>query len=60
MQIAVLALRLALSYAMKPHFGNMSIAYAEAVCWTVLLLVWSLRAFQLKQTSGRNAGREQN
>lgn len=59
-QIAVLALRLALSYAMKPHFGNMSIAYAEAVCWTVLLLVWSLRAFQLRQTSGRNAGREQN
>lgn len=53
-QIAVLALRLALSYAMKPHFGNMSIAYAEAVCWVTLLLVWSLRALWLK---GRNGDR---
>ncbi|MBQ1270245.1 MAG: MATE family efflux transporter [Clostridia bacterium] len=49
-QIASLGLRIALSYAMKPIFGNMSIAWAEAVTWTVQLAVafWRTKYFEKK------------
>ena len=42
--ITTLWLRIGLSYLMKLFFGNMSIAWAEAVIWTLQLIVWVLRA----------------
>ncbi len=38
-----LAVRIALSYAMKPFFGNMTIAYAEMAAWLFMLLLYYLR-----------------
>ena len=38
--IATLALRIILSYVMKPYLGNMSIAWAEAVAWCFQLLAY--------------------
>ena len=47
--ITTLWLRIGLSYLMKPFFGNMSIAWAEAVIWTLQLIVWVLRAKYLQK-----------
>lgn len=47
--ITTLWLRIGLSYLMKPFFGNMSIAWAEAVIWTLQLTVWVLRAKYLQK-----------
>lgn len=47
--IASLGLRIALSYAMKPFVGNMAIAWAEAVTWTVQVLIWIQRAKYLEK-----------
>ena len=40
--IATLALRIVLSYLMKPALDNMAIAWAEAVAWCFQLLVYAL------------------
>ena len=38
-----LAVRIIASYAMAPHFGNMTIAYAEMVSWVWLLVMYMFR-----------------
>lgn len=38
-----LAVRISASYAMAPHFGNMTIAYAEMVSWVWLLVMYLFR-----------------
>lgn len=38
--ISTLVIRIALSYALKSYFGNMVIAYAEGLCWVVMLLIY--------------------
>ena len=38
-----LAVRIIASYAMAPHFGNMTIAYAEMVSWVWLLVMCLFR-----------------
>ena len=38
-----LAVRIIASYAMAPHFGNMTIAYAEMVSWVWLLGMYLFR-----------------
>ena len=38
-----LAVRIIASYAMAPHFGNMTIAYAEMVSWVWLLVMYLFR-----------------
>ena len=41
--ISSLVVRIIMSYIMKPFFGNMTIAYAEAVAWIYQLIVYFLR-----------------
>lgn len=44
-----LAVRIIASYAMAPHFGNMSIAYAEMLSWVWLLVMYLLRFAKSKR-----------
>ena len=44
-----LVVRIVASYAMAPHFGNMSIAYAEMLSWVWLLVMYLLRFVCQKQ-----------
>lgn len=41
--ISFLVLRIVCSYALEDYFGNMVIAYAEAIAWVFLLIIVSLR-----------------
>ena len=41
--ISFLVLRIICSYALEDYFGNMVIAYAEAIAWVFLLIIVSLR-----------------
>lgn len=41
--ISSLVVRIIMSYVMKPFFGNMTIAYAEAVAWIYQLIVYFIR-----------------
>ena len=41
--ICALATRIAASYAMRPFFGNMTVAYAEAVSWALMLALYAAR-----------------
>lgn len=41
--ISSLSVRIIMSYVMKPFFGNMTIAYAEAVAWIYQLIVYFIR-----------------
>ena len=41
--LTALAVRVALSYLLKDHYGNMVIAYAEAYSWCFRLVVYLLR-----------------
>ena len=43
LSISSLVVRRIMSYIMKPFFGNMTIAYAEAVAWIYQLIVYFLR-----------------
>ncbi len=47
--IVLLGIRIAASYAMKPFFGNMSIAWAEVLVWCIQPIVWLIRAKQLEK-----------
>ena len=47
--IAALAFRIAASYALVPFFGNMVIAYAEALSWLLLLALYAARAAHNKK-----------
>ena len=47
--IAALAFRIAASYALVPFFGNMVIAYAEALSWILLLALYAARAARNKK-----------
>ena len=47
--IAALAFRIAASYALVPFFGNMVIAYAEALSWILLLALYAARAAHNKK-----------
>lgn len=47
--IAALAFRIAASYALVPFFGNMSIAFAEAFQWLLLLALYAARAAHNKK-----------
>ncbi|MGI6199653.1 MAG: MATE family efflux transporter [Christensenellales bacterium] len=42
--IASLACRIGCSYALRPLWGNMTIAYAEAISWGLLLTLFAARA----------------
>ena len=44
-----LAVRIIASYTMAPHFGNMSIAYAEMLSWVWLLVMYLLRFAKSKR-----------
>lgn len=47
--IAALAFRIAASYALVSFFGNMVIAYAEALSWILLLALYAARAAHNKK-----------
>ena len=47
--IAALAFRIAASYALVSFFGNMVIAYAEALSWLLLLALYAARAAHNKK-----------
>ena len=47
--IAALALRIGLSYALTGIFWNMTIAYAEAFCWVLMLALYLLRLAALRR-----------
>lgn len=49
--IISLAVRIAASYIMAPYFGNMVIAYAEMVAWTLLLALYLIRALAVRSRS---------
>ena len=49
--IFALAVRIGASYAMKPFFGNMTIAYAEAVSWGVMILLYGAKLLARRVTS---------
>lgn len=42
--IAMLLMRILFSYALKPVYGNMVIAWAEAYAWCIMLIAYVLRA----------------
>lgn len=44
--ILSLLVRIVCSYAFKPVFNNMVVAYAEAFSWIFLLVVFILRLYQ--------------
>ena len=44
--IAMLVIRIVLSYALKPVYGNMVIAWAEAYAWCFMLLLYTGRTWQ--------------
>ena len=44
-----LLVRIASSYALTERFGNMVIAYAEALSWLVLLVIYLLRFYYMKR-----------
>lgn len=41
--IVALVARILASYAMAPFFGNMTVAYAEALSWALQLVIYALR-----------------
>lgn len=41
--ISSLIVRIAMSYILKPYYGNKVIAYAEAIAWTFMLVVYIIR-----------------
>ena len=43
MSVAALAVRIGASYAMKPVFEALTIAYAEALSWALMLALYALR-----------------
>ena len=47
--MGALAFRIAASYALVPFFGNMSIAFAEAFQWLLLLALYAARAARNKK-----------
>lgn len=52
--ILTLVIRIVLSYALKPYFDNMVIAYAEGLCWVVMLLIYLPRAVHKRHELGIN------
>lgn len=52
--IGVIALttRITASYALKSTFGNMVIAYAEGISWTLLLILFIVRIVKIKKLKG--------
>ena len=50
--ITALAVRIALSYALRGVFGNMTIAYAEAFSWALMLCLYLLRLIWLRRRRG--------
>ena len=50
--ITALAVRIALSYALRGVFGNMTIAYAEAFSWALMLCLYLLRLLWLRRRRG--------
>lgn len=41
--ISSLIIRIAMSYILKPYYGNKVIAYAEAIAWTFMLVLYIIR-----------------
>lgn len=54
--IASLVCRILLSYAMAPLYGNMTIAYAEAFSWGILLALYLFRLLWKRAKSGKERG----
>lgn len=56
--VLTLAVRIGLSYVMRPAFGNMTVAYAEAFSWVFLLLLYLLRFWCKREELGiKNRGK---
>ena len=53
--IASLAVRIALSYALRGFYGNMVIAWAEAYAWCFMLVIYLIR---LRMRSKKKGDRE--
>lgn len=51
--ISALALRIAASYALRPVLGNMTIAYAEALSWGLMLLLYGARLLRRRARERR-------
>ncbi len=51
--IAALLARIAASYAMRPVFGNMTVAYAEALSWGLMLLLYAARLIYKRRSPAR-------
>ena len=43
--IAMLLMRIILSYALRPVYGNMVIAWAEAYAWCIMLIAYAVRVW---------------
>ena len=51
--ITALALRIAASYALRGVFWNMTIAYAEAISWALLLALYAFRLLRRRSAPDR-------
>lgn len=49
--IASLGVRIAASYALAARFGNMVIAYAEAISWVFLIVVYLIRFLSIRRSA---------
>ncbi len=45
--ISMLGVRIFFSYLLRPYFGGMVIAYAEAIAWVISCAVYLLRLQQI-------------
>ena len=57
--IIALAVRIAASYAMKGVFGDLTIAYAEALSWALMLLLYAARLLQRRMSEKNNKAPEE-
>lgn len=57
--IIALAVRIAASYAMKGVFGDLTIAYAEALSWALMLLLYAARLMQRRISEKNNKAPEE-
>ena len=57
--IIALAVRIAASYAMKGVFGDLTIAYAEALSWALMLLLYAARLMQRRMSEKNNKAPEE-
>lgn len=57
--IVSLGLRIVLSYTLVPFFGNMVIAYAEAIAWSFMLILYIARFLTKHRTTAESLQKEE-